>query len=168
MQTNKINIQRVTQKDLPGILEYVKDFRAQLFPMLDPLNVPFDLKDFSAYYLESTTGAFLKASLEDGTIIGAIGMMPYKDRFTYLDYSGRVCVEVARLFIEPEYRRKHFAQELVQSLIELAKKNGVEVLYLHTHPFLPGAVEFWHKQGFTTIKKSQEGNFTTIHMELEL
>lgn len=168
MQMSKINIQRVDNRDLPVVLNYVKQFRSILFPMLDPLVIPFDLKEFSKYYIESATGAFLKASLEDGTIIGTIGMMPYRDRFTYLDYSGRVCVEVARLFIEPEYRRKHFAQELVQSLIELAKKNGIEVLYLHTHPFLPGAVEFWHKQGFTTIKKSQEGNFTTIHMELEL
>jgi len=49
-----------------------------------------------------------------------------------------------------------------------AEQAGVECLYLHTHPFLPGAIAFWERQGFVVIDVEQDPVWQTTHMQLTL
>ncbi|MGY2436705.1 GNAT family N-acetyltransferase, partial [Escherichia coli] len=49
------------------------------------------------------------------------------------------------------YVNDQLAGRLFQALKMLAREQGVERLYLHTHPFLPGAIEFWQRQGFVIV-----------------
>ncbi len=160
-----IKISKVTQADEQEILQYVIEFRKGLFPMLDPAKLPSDLVNFHDWYIDNPLGVFLQARDEEGNLIGVIGMMEYDHRFPYLDYGQYTTVEVARLFVEPAYRRKRIAQLLVDELKKEAIEKGINMLYLHTHPFLTGAFEFWQKQGFYLIKDAEEGGFTTLHME---
>ncbi|MNN67567.1 hypothetical protein D3C81_1832070 [compost metagenome] len=53
-------------------------------------------------------------------------------------------------------------------LFSHAKKNGIATLYLHTHPFLPAAEEFWTLQGFEVIKREWIDTYDTIHMSKSL
>lgn len=161
----KIQVTKVTLADAQEILQYVIEFRKGLFPMLDPGKVPGDLANFNEVYINNPKGVFLQARDEQGNLIGVIGMMEYDHRFPYLDYSQYTTVEVARLFVEPAYRRKKIAQLLVDELKKVAIDKGINMLYLHTHPFLTGAFEFWQKQGFRLIKDAEEGGFSTLHME---
>jgi hypothetical protein len=39
------------------------------------------------------------------------------------------------------------------------------VLYLHTHPFLPGALGFWERQGFRIVDVESDPVWRTTHME---
>lgn len=160
----EITISLVTHKDMQQVLSYVIGFRKVLFPMLDPLKPSFDLLDFEYYYIEK--GVFLQAKDSFGNLIGVVGLMPFKDRFDYLNYKDKKAFEIARLFVEPNYRRKGIAKRLVKALIEQGKVKTAQVLYLHTHPFLSGAQEFWHSQGFKHFKTTKDGCFTTIHMQL--
>jgi hypothetical protein len=41
----------------------------------------------------------------------------------------------------------------------------VEVLYLHTHPFLPGAIGFWERQGFAVVDVEDDPVWHTTHMD---
>jgi hypothetical protein len=45
----------------------------------------------------------------------------------------------------------------------------VQYMYLHTHPFLPGAIRFWEKQGFGIICIDEEDEvWRTHHMQMML
>lgn len=159
-----ITISIVQENDIEAIQAYVMSFRAVLFPMLDNTKWPKDIQLFKEIYIEDKAAVFLQAKDDSGMLIGVIGMMTYDERFSYLDYKRYKTVEVARLFVEPKYRRTGLGSQLFSALLEVAKQKQIEMLYLHTHAFLTGAFEYWLKQGFQLECESQDGDFTTIHM----
>ncbi len=162
----EITISPVQDYQVFEVLPYVMEFRRQLYPLLDPLIVPKDLVNFEQNYLLSSTGAFLQARTTTGKLIGVIGMMPFDYRFPHLDIDEKTTVEVARLFVNPEYRRAGVATRLFQELVKTAQQKNIKRLYLHTHPFLQGAYDYWLKQGFSLLKSCYEGTYPTLHMEL--
>ncbi|MDM1292779.1 GNAT family N-acetyltransferase [Sphingobacterium sp. N143] len=163
---NSISITKVNEWDIPMVLPYVIAFRKQLFPMLVADKLPKDLRDFKQLYIDQQTGTFLQAKDSTGKLVGVIGMLPYDYRFPHLDIDQRKTVEVARLFVDPDYRRSGLGTALFNQLTQVAREKNVERLYLHTHPFLEGAYEFWSKQGFHLKDFRDESNFPTIHMEV--
>ncbi|CRM58889.1 MULTISPECIES: GNAT family N-acetyltransferase [Pseudomonas] len=156
-------IQAVTTADIPDVLRFVLQARAELFPKLSAAGMPADLAQFEAIYLQGD-GQFLIAR-EAGRIVAAIGYLPYDGRFAQLNYQGRKTVEVVRLFVLPAYRRFGLAGALYRALEAMAKAEGVEVVYLHTHPFLPGAIDFWVRQGFEVVDVDADPVWQTTHMQ---
>ncbi|OPB01036.1 GNAT family N-acetyltransferase [Pseudomonas fluorescens] len=156
-------IRAVTAADIPQVLTFVLRARAELFPKLSAVDLPDDLARFEAIYLEGQ-GRFLVACAE-GQIVAAIGYLPYDERFPQLDYLGRKTVEVVRLFVLPAFRRSGLAAELYRSLEAMAQADRVEVMYLHTHPFLPGAIDFWVRQGFEITDIEADPVWQTTHMQ---
>ncbi|MHC6225211.1 GNAT family N-acetyltransferase [Pseudomonas sp. X10] len=148
------------------VVAFVNDARRELFPMLANAPMPDDLARFREVYVEGG-GCFLVAR-DQGQLIAAIGYLPYDHRFAQLDYRDRRVVEVVRLFVLPRYRRGGLAAALFTALREQAKRQGIECLYLHTHPFLPGAVAFWQKQGFEVVDVEDDPLWRTTHMQLML
>lgn len=166
MSSVEIPIVVPVEAQIEEVVGFVMAARARIFPMLAGAPVPPDLADFAGHYLAPGQGRFLLAR-DRGRIVAGIGYLPYDHRFPQLDYRGRRVVEVVRLFVEPEYRRGGLARRLYQALKALAQEAGVEVLYLHTHPFLPGAVEFWQRQGFGVVDVEADPVWRTTHMELQ-
>lgn len=159
-------IQSVEVADIPEVLDFVLQARAELFPKLSAAGMPDDLAHFEATYLQGD-GRFLLAR-NDGQIVAAIGYLPYDHRFAQLDYQGRKTVEVVRLFVLPAFRRFGLAGQLYRALEALAQGDGVEVMYLHTHPFLPGAIDFWVRQGFEVVDVEADPVWQTTHMQRRL
>lgn len=155
-------IRPVTVGDIPQALAFVQQARAEMFPKLSDAGVPNDLAQFEATYLQGD-GRFLIAC-HDGQIVAAIGYLPYDNRFPQLDYLGRKTVEVVRLFVLPAFRRFGLAAALYSALEVMAQAEGVEVMYLHTHPFLPGAIDFWLRQGFEVVDVEDDPVWQTTHM----
>jgi len=155
------------QQDVAAVLEFVLRARAEIFPMLDSAGMPADLANFAQVYLEGGGGKFLIAR-RDGEIVAAIGYLPYDGRFAQLDYGHQRVVEIVRLFVIPQLRRSGLASRIFLELKEQARQQGVEVLYLHTHPFLPGAVGFWQRQGFHVVDVEDDPVWRTTHMECGL
>src|SRR5690606_41531080 len=89
----------------------------------------------------SQMGTFLQARDCMGQLVGVIGMLGYDYRFPHLGLDERKTVEVARLFVDPAYRRTGLGTVLFEYLLRIAKREEIERLYLHTHPFLEGACE---------------------------
>ncbi len=164
----KITIHQVKTDDAAIILPYVIGCRKLLFPMLDHGKRPKDLAFFVENYLESATGVFLQARTSDGKLAGVIGMMPYDYRFPHLEMDTLTTVEVARLFVEPEFRRSGLGTQLFEALKIVAAEKKIQRFYLHTHPFLAGAYEFWLDQGFTLLDYRTETGVPTLHMELTI
>mgnify|MGYP003582964386 CR=1 FL=1 len=166
MSSVEIPIAAPGRADIEEAVDFVLAARARIFPMLADAPVPPDLADFAGHYLVPGAGRFLLAR-DRGRIVAGIGYLPYDHRFPQLDYRGRRVVEVVRLFVEPEYRRGGLARRLYEALKTLAQEEGAEVLYLHTHPFLPGAIEFWQRQGFVVVDVEEDPVWRTTHMELQ-
>ncbi len=160
-----INISVIKDEEVEDMQTYVMNFRKKLFPMLDNSIIPQDIKQFAERYVKHENSIFLQAKDKDNNLIGVIGMMPYDHRFPYLNYTNRKTVEVARLFVEPSYRRLGLGSAMFDELLNHAKTKGIEVLYLHTHYFLTGAFEFWERQGFLHIYTSIDNEQETLHME---
>ena len=156
-------IQPVAVADITQVLEFVLQARAELFPKLSAAGVPDDLAQFEATYLQGD-GRFLIARNE-GQIIAAIGYLPYDHRFSQLNYQARKTVEVVRLFVVPAFRRFGLAGQLYRALEALAQAAGVGRVYLHTHPFLPGAIDFWVRQGFEVVDVEADPVWQTTHMQ---
>ncbi|MCF5171339.1 GNAT family N-acetyltransferase [Pseudomonas canadensis] len=159
-------IQVATAADIPEVLRFVLQARAELFPKLSATGMPADLAQFEAIYLHGD-GRFLIAR-DEGQIVAAIGYLPYDERFPQLDYQGRKTVEVVRLFVLPAFRRFGLAGELYRALEAQAKADRVAVMYLHTHPFLPGAIDFWLRQGFEVVDVDADPVWRTTHMQRTL
>ncbi|MBV4487978.1 GNAT family N-acetyltransferase [Pseudomonas sp. SWRI153] len=156
-------IQAVCAADIPDVLTFTLDARAELFPKLSATGTPDDLARFAEVYLHGE-GCFLIARHE-GQIVASIGYLPYDRRFPALTWPGLKVVEVVRLFVVPSQRRSGLAGSLYRALKAHAVANGVELIYLHTHPFLPGAIEFWQRQGFEIVQVDEDPVWQTTHMQ---
>ena len=163
MSVPSIHIARVQLHEIDEVVDFVMAARAEIFPMLDASVLPADLQNFAQVYLGDAYGAFWIAR-SAGAIVAAIGYLPYDHRFSQLDYQGRRTVEIVRLFVAPAFRRCGLAAQLHAALREQAQGEGVQVLYLHTHPFLPGAICFWEKQGFAITDVESDPLWRTTHM----
>ncbi|TBU82125.1 GNAT family N-acetyltransferase [Pseudomonas daroniae] len=164
MNTSPIHIARVQASDIAELVDFVMAARAEIFPMLDATVLPADLQYFEQVYLNGEDGCFWLARCDD-EIVAAVGYLPYDHRFPQLDYAGRRTVEIVRLFVAPQFRRFGLARALYARLHEHAADAGVQVLYLHTHPFLPGAIRFWEKQGFAVVDVEADPLWQTTHMQ---
>ncbi|UVK85704.1 GNAT family N-acetyltransferase [Pseudomonas sichuanensis] len=152
-----------THRNAREVVDFIDTARRGLFPMLADSPMPRDLACFEESYLEGE-GLFLVAH-DQGRLVACIGYLPYDHRFDQLDYRARRTVEVVRLFVVPEYRRHGLARELFAALSAAAQRAGVEWLYLHTHPFLPGALRFWEGQGFAIVDVEEDPVWRTTHMQ---
>ena len=161
-----MNIRAVTAADIPQVLTFVLQARAELFPKLGEAAMPDDLAQFESTYLDGD-GHFLIARADD-QIVAAIGYLPYDGRFPRLNYQGFKTVEVVRLFVRPAFRRFGLAGRLYRRLEAIAQAEGGQVVYLHTHPFLPGAIDFWRRQGFEVIDVEDDPVWQTTHMQRRL
>lgn len=159
-------LQPVARDAIAEVLAFIDSARRALFPMLANAPLPRDLAHFADTYLDGA-GCFLEAR-EGGRLVAVIGYLPYDHRFAQLDYRAERVVEVVRLFVLPAYRRHGLAAALFGALRERAMQAGLDCLYLHTHPFLPGAIAFWERQGFTVVDVEQDPVWQTTHMQLRL
>lgn len=177
-------IEPATPASLAEVSAFVNASREQLFPTLGHdrlLDDPGVLE----------TSHVVIAREPQGRLIAAIAYVPFDYRFPHLpppvgtasappstasssstslntsvsSSEQRFCkiVEVVRLFVDPQYRRHGLAGSLFQSLQEHALASAVQCMYLHTHPFLPGAIGFWEKQGFEIICVDYEDKMWQTH-----
>ena len=152
---------------LPPVLDFLQQARAQMFAgRVDTAALAPDLLNFEQVYCQQ--GRMLAAHDDVHGLVGTIAWRAYDDRFAQLDFTGRRVVEVVRLFVAPECRRQGIADALFAALKAQAVDQGMDVLYLHTHPFLPGAELFWQRHGFQVLCRDADPEWQTIHMECGL
>ncbi|KAI9147251.1 hypothetical protein HJFPF1_13287 [Paramyrothecium foliicola] len=169
---SKVAIRLATADEIPAIVRFTKAARISMFPMLSAeshgmLEERELSGGFQKTYLDDPEGAFLGAWI-DGQLVATIAFVAYDSRFPYLNLgSGRV-VEVIRLYVEPAFRRVGLASQLLNALKNEAQARGIELLYLHTHPFLPGAITFWQRHGFSILHVDYDPVWQTTHMSLPM
>lgn len=171
MGVKTAEIRHATADEIPAIVAFTRMARTNIFPMIDEpsheRNAAKELSTFSQTYLDSPDGAFFVAQA-DGVFVGSIAYAFYDYRFPHLHLGPERTVEVVRLYVAPAWRRTGLASKLFGALKQHACQAGVQRFYLHTHPFLPGATDFWERQGFSVMHVDDDPVWRTIHMELPI
>ncbi len=159
-----LEIRNAKAEDKEEVVDYILSYRNILYPMLPRNIIPNDLLYFEDTYISNEKSAFLIAT-DKHKIIGTIGCIPYNNRFAMFDYSNFKTAEIVRLYVEPSFRRKGLGNKLFEHIFKIAEKFDYQILYLHTHPFLKGATEFWQKNNFFTIFFDDNPLLPTSHMQ---
>lgn len=110
--------------------------------------------------------AIFSAFNEKEEVIGVIALSDYDDRIDAIKgrYPKGTTAEMSRCYVHASYRRAGIGARLFELATTFAKTKGYEMLYLHTHYFLPGGFLFWSAMGFT-ITLDEGGVWQTVHME---
>jgi len=162
-------IRKVGKAEYNQVVEFVMRLRKEIFPMLNHDQLPLDLLHFDQYYLDTEKSAFFAAFSEDGSVLGTIGVLPYDGRFEKLEHDDSAqTAEIIKCYIDPNYRRLGIGTELVKEATRFSRHVGYRMNYLHTHPFLPGAVPFWEAQGYGIRLVETHSVWKTIHMDRQL
>ena len=74
-----------------------------------------------------------------------------------------------RLYVRPQFRGNHIGNQLIQTIIEDARKIGYSHMLLDTLPFLQNAVHMYQTYGFYEIESYNDSPMdTSIYMKLDL
>ena len=73
--------------------------------------------------------------------VACAGLKKYSDNST----------EIKRVWVQPEYRRRHIAAELMDIIEQTAREQGFERIILQTRPQMTQAVKMYENRGYTVI-----------------
>jgi len=97
-------------------------------------------KGFIPYNISQSIGTVIIAYI-DNLAVGCAGLK---------EYSG-TDAEIKRVWVEPEYRRQHIAEDMMKMLEELAKKKQFQRTVLQTREAMREAVSLYEKLGYYRI-----------------
>lgn len=163
-------IKKIEKGPYDKILEFVLKMRKEIFPMLPQGQLPPDLFHFEQYYIDAENAAFFAAFSEDGTVLGTIGVCPYDGRLSQIRgcYDLTKTAEIVKCYTDSHCRRLGIGTALFKEAASFSREAGYQTLYLHTHPFLPGAIPFWRAQGFKDRLAEDDPIWKTLHMDMKL
>ena len=116
---------------------------------------------------ENPQNALFVALTETDEVVGCIALSLYDHRIEALHTQYTTddkIAEVARCYVDERFRRQGIGAMLFERACTFAQTCGYEMLYLHTHYFLPGGFSFWRAMGFE-ITLDEGGDWQTVHME---
>jgi ribosomal protein S18 acetylase RimI-like enzyme len=95
---------------------------------------------FIPYNLSESISDVLLAYM-DGVAVGCAGLKKYNDSD----------VEIKRVWVEPDYRGRHIATELMDRIEDKARERGFKRAVLQTRPIMEDAVGLYEKRGYELI-----------------
>ena len=96
---------------------------------------------FIPYNLSESISDVLLAYM-DGVAVGCAGLKKYNDSD----------VEIKRVWVEPDYRGRHIATELMDRIEDKAREMGFKRAVLQTRPIMEDAVGLYEKRGYELIE----------------
>jgi ribosomal protein S18 acetylase RimI-like enzyme len=124
---------------------YKKHFRRLNEIWLDD---QFVLEDSDRRILDDPNGQILRRggavvfALVDEVVAGTCALIKHREGH----------VELAKMAVDPAFRRRGLGERLTTTTIERARKAGVDRLWLRTSPLLKPAVRLYHRLGFRRVK----------------
>ena len=95
---------------------------------------------FIPYNISQSIGTVIIAYI-DNIAVGCAGLKEYSE----------TDAEIKRVWVEPEYRRQHIAEDMMKMLEELAKKMQFQRTVLQTREAMREAVSLYEKLGYYRI-----------------
>ena len=137
------------------IQSYKNEYRKEIIELIiqiqrDEFNIPItvddqpDLSDISNFYQKGKSNFWV--ALNNGAVVGTIGLKEFSN------HEGAL----RKMFVQQKFRGKLFgtASQLLQTLLEWARKQKVNTIYLGTREEFHAAQRFYKKNNFYEIPKS--------------
>ena len=143
---------------LDEIKQLIVEYSAALDRDLSFQEISHELDDIKSKYTYPN-GRVLASVTPEGKIVGCVA---------YRKMSDNKC-EMKRLYVKPEYRKLKLGRQLIDEIIQKAKQDGYEQMYLDTIKPLQSAIHLYKKFGFVEIPAYYDNPMDdVVYMMLEL
>lgn len=124
----------------------VKRIRVTVF--VDEQHIPAEME-----FDEEDPVCFHVLGKEDGVPVAAGRLVPVGSRSgTNRGDAQEQAGNLSRIAVLPEYRGRGYGKEVVQTLENIARREGITYLYLHPHFYLE---KFYSSLGYTTVPREE-------------
>jgi putative acetyltransferase len=137
----EIYIRPIEPKDNSAIALIIRTALEE-FGANKPGTVYFDASTDDLYNLfKNQVGSVYFVAVQDGLLLGGAGIFPTEG------LPAGVC-ELVKMYLAKEARGKGLGQKMIGHVMNWAKENGYQTVYLETMPELSKAVNVYEKFGF--------------------
>lgn len=164
-----LEIKAIEEKDVKNVQDFLMKQLQELFNSDGQEAVTDDVWGLSDTYVHPERNQLWAAFDAKGKVLATIAICQYNGRIKLLEgrYDLSKTAEIGRCYVDETLRRQGIGAKLLQTAKTFSKEKGYEIIYLHTHHFLPGGFNFWQKNGFAIVQ-DEGGTYQTIHMEKPL
>lgn len=157
----RLVIRELGEPDIPAAKEVMRPVIEDSAQAHD-LVIDADVEDLRGSYLRSE-GAFMLVAEDtrSGELVATGGLrngafdpeeVPPQLALLERRYRDGGTGQVTRVHVLPQHRRRGIGRALVEAIIDRARRETPYVrLALHTHPYSPGALNFWLAMGFQEV-----------------
>ena len=140
--SSELAVRRYEPADRERVWEvHERALRASPLEFVENAPADEDLTSVSETYLESD-GEFLVGCVED-EIVAVGGYQPRGDE----------TVEIRRMRVHPDYRRRGYGTELLRALENRARASGFDRFVLETHERLTAAQRLYERCGYEELER---------------
>ena len=166
MEARNIVIRKIDNNDIASVQNFLLGQLQDLFSQDGQSAITDDVWGLVKLYIEPARNQMWAAFSPEGTIIGTIAICEYNDRIAVLKgrYPSKTTAEIGRCYIDKRLRRQGIGSQLLKEAEDFCREQAYNMMYLHTHHFLPGGFHFWQSQGFE-ITLDEGGAYQLVHME---
>lgn len=163
---NEYMVRSLNKQDVKAAQQFLLHNLKELYNIDGDYPNSRDIWQMEEVYLKSPDHTIIGAFDFKGDLVGTIAVRPYDDRMAEVKgrYAQKKTAEMVRCYIDKSLRRKGIGTLLVREIFKACAAFKYEMIYLHTHKFLPGGFNFWQKQGFTITVDTNDKD-ETVHME---
>jgi N-acetylglutamate synthase-like GNAT family acetyltransferase len=125
------------------VIDLILNIQQKEFNVPITINDQPDLLNIQNFYY-TNGGCFWGAFIND-ELVGTIALIKFSDKEA----------AIRKMFVKKEFRGKEFsiAQQLLDTLLNYCKQNGIDDLYLGTISILEAALRFYERNDFNRIEK---------------
>ena len=147
-----MEFREITRADDAALADMIRN-NLRAYKLDLPGTVYYDdiLDHLSDFYLGDKDKRFYYVAVEDGKVMGGIGMAEI-DLFDD-------CSELQKLYLTDEAKGRGIGYKLVQLIEDKARSLGYTQMYLETHTNLEAAIHIYEKSGYKEIPKP----FLAVH-----
>lgn len=162
----KIEIKPLQEENISKVQEFLMYQLETLFNQKGQQVVTGDIWGLKNNYIDAPRHQMWVVFATHEQVVGTIAISQYNDRLEILKgrYSLEKTAEIGRCYIDESLRRQGIGSKLLEEVESFCHENSYDILYLHTHHFLPGGYNFWRKNGFFPFA-DVGGKDEIVHME---
>lgn len=162
----KFTIKPLQEQDISAVQDFLMYQLETLFDQQGQKAITGDIWGLKNNYIDPPRHQMWVVYNEEEKVVGTIAICQYNDRIEILKgrYSLEKTAEIGRCYIDESLRRQGIGGKLLKEVENFCRENGYDIIYLHTHHFLPGGYNFWKKNGFDPFA-DVGGKDQIVHME---
>ena len=167
---NTVTLRELSREDIPAVQLFLVSHLNAFFqagratPAADE-----DVFRLRQQFIQRPENLLLCAWNGERELVATLAACRYDDRITELRgrYTPATTAEICRCYVDGEYRRRGIGRRMLAAAEAFCQRQGYNMLYLHTHHFLPGGYRFWLGNEFQVVMEMHD-DWQLVHMEKPL